>query len=92
MTVAASGYYFDNLCPDGFKCEEGKWPKKVRGVGWLEQRTGGAKDRRCKRREERSKASKLPSTMTNKLILVASRSAPLASCAARALQSTALSL
>jgi len=26
MTVAATGYYFDNLCPDGFKCEVGEWP------------------------------------------------------------------
>ena len=28
MTVAASGYYFDNLCPDGFRCEKGEWPEK----------------------------------------------------------------
>ncbi|GMH92516.1 hypothetical protein TrVE_jg6745 [Triparma verrucosa] len=26
MTVGGSGYYFDNLCPDGHRCDEGEWP------------------------------------------------------------------
>jgi ABC-type multidrug transport system ATPase subunit len=26
MTVAPTGYYFDNLCPDGHKCDVGEWP------------------------------------------------------------------
>ena len=28
MTVGGSGYFFDNLCPDGHKCDRGAWPVK----------------------------------------------------------------